>query len=214
MTSSWILNDQQVFESEIVQRLPCLTHGFGSRNSIGWPGAYTNVKQIHSDRVVVAHSTEGLIAEGDALITSGSPSLVGVRTADCVPLLLVDPDKRAVAAVHAGWRGTVARIALKTVDRLGEEFGSSPDRLLAAIGPSIGKCCFEVGPEVAEKFGLQGTTHVDLVEANAQQLREAGLSPENIDIAGLCTMCDGNRFHSFRRDKESAGRMVAAIGLR
>jgi copper oxidase (laccase) domain-containing protein len=99
-----------------------------------------------------------------------------------------------------------------------QDFGSEPRRVYAAVGPSIGKCCFEVGFEVAEQFQIyvpdaQEATHVDLREANVKQLLDAGLHREHIDVAGLCTMCETERFHSFRRDKHLSGRMVSAIGI-
>lgn len=110
------------------------------------------LKQIHSDiiRGLSAVSAEPLF--GDASTTNTSYLLLSIQTADCVPILLVDPKKRAVAAIHAGWRGTLARITEKTVGRMQQEFGSKPSDLLAAIGPSIGPCCYEVGVELVTKF--------------------------------------------------------------
>jgi polyphenol oxidase len=200
-------------ESELLKRIPWLIHGFGTRLSESWPGEYTYLKQTHSDNVVSVNGASGCVGEGDALISSNPGDRIGIRTADCVPILLADEQRRVVAAVHAGWRGTVAEIARKTVERMKAEFGSSPDHLLAAIGPSIGKCCFEVGPEVAEQFGVAGRTHIDLVEANFRQLRAAGVPSDHVDVAGLCTVCDPVRFHSFRRDKQQSGRMVTIIGI-
>ena len=110
------------------------------------------LKQIHSD---VIHRVSGSSEErvfGDASTTDTANILLAVQTADCVPILLVDPKKRTVAAIHAGWRGTLARIAEKTVGRMRQEYGSKPSDLLAAIGPSIGQCCYEVGVELVTKF--------------------------------------------------------------
>lgn len=215
----WTVNGEGIFESEILQPFPWLRHGFGSRLSPAWPGDYTQLKQIHSDLVFVADGKAGCLGEGDALITATPGETIGIRTADCVPLLFADPDHKVVAAAHAGWRGTVAKIALHTVKRMQAEFESDPRSLHAAIGPAIGKCCFEVGPEVSAQFrpywpAVEHLTHVDLVAANFRQLVEAGLRSDHIDVAGLCTMCDPSHFHSYRRDRELAGRMVAAIGLR
>ena len=125
-----------------------------------------------------------------------------------------DPIRSAVAAVHAGWRGTVAKIVPKAIAAMGDRFGTMPADLHAAIGPGIGKCCYEVGPEVAEQFGLTGRGHIDLPEANRRQLVEAGVAPERIYVAGLCTKCHGEDFHSFRRDKDVAGRMYSFAGIR
>jgi hypothetical protein len=113
------------------------------------------LKQIHSDLI---HSFSAAVSEpshGDASITNAANLLLSVQTADCVPILLVDPRKRAIAAMHAGWRGTLARIAEKAVGRMQQEFGSKPSDLLAAIGPSIGQCCYEVGVELVTKFTAQ-----------------------------------------------------------
>jgi YfiH family protein len=127
--------------------------------------------------------------------------------------LLVDERHRAVAAVHAGWRGTVARIAQRGVEAMGAQFGSLAEDLHAAIGPGIGKCCYEVGPEVAAQFGQQGRGHVDLAAANRRQLMDAGVTPERIYASNLCTMCRGEEFHSFRRDQEAAGRLYSFAGI-
>jgi hypothetical protein len=127
--------------------------------------------------------------------------------------LLVDERHRAVAAVHAGWRGTVTGIARRSVEGMREHFGSLPGDLHAAIGPGIGKCCYEVGPEVAAEFGLQGRARVDLTGANRRQLIDAGVTPERIYASNLCTMCRPEEFHSFRRDKEAAGRLYSFAGI-
>ena len=114
------------------------------------------LKQIHSDVVCAFEKASGDVpCKGDASITNEPGLLPAVQTADCVPILLVDPTHRAVAAIHAGWRGTLARIAAKTVGQLRMHFGSNPADLLAAIGPSIGVCCYEVGTEVATQFTSQ-----------------------------------------------------------
>jgi len=116
------------------------------------------LKQIHSDVVCAFHVVNGAPPEpckGDASITAEAGLLLGVQTADCVPILLVDPKKRAVAAVHAGWRGTLARIVEKTAGQMQMRFASQPEDLLAAIGPAIGGCCYEVGTEVATQFMSQ-----------------------------------------------------------
>ena len=211
----WCPDAEGVFQSELLRELPWLWHGFGSRLSEGWPGgSYTSVKQIHSDVVVVSDGTSATLGEGDALITATPGDRVGIRTADCVPILMADPVNRVVAAVHAGWRGTVAEIVRRTIERMDRTFGTQAEDIRAAIGPCIAQCCFEVGPEVAERFGLLAErTRINLVEANQSQLLQAGLLEGHVDISGLCTACDAERFHSFRRDKEASGRMVAAAGI-
>jgi YfiH family protein len=111
-----------------------------------------SLKQIHSDVIHVFNTAPNEPCKGDASITNRPGLLLGVQTADCVPILLVDPRKRAIAAIHAGWRGTLARIAIKAIGQMQMHFGTNPADLLAAIGPSIGGCCYEVGTEVATQF--------------------------------------------------------------
>lgn len=111
-----------------------------------------SLKQFHSDRIQTFFAVSDDPIHADAAVTNASRLLLSVQTADCVPILLVDPKKRATAAIHAGWRGTLARIAEKTVGRMRQEFGCQPSDLLAAIGPSIGPCCYEIGVELVTKF--------------------------------------------------------------
>jgi polyphenol oxidase len=214
----WSGNAEGVLESDLLKQLPWLRHGFGTRLSAHWPGEYTQLKQIHSDIVFLVDRASGCLGEGDALVTATKAQIIGVRTADCVPILFADADKRVVAAAHAGWRGTVAQIASRTVERMQQEFGSDPRSVYAAVGPSIGPCCFKVGSEVARQFApyfpdAARATHIDLKETNARQLLELGLHPGHIDVSSSCTMCEAERFHSFRRDKQMAGRMISAIGI-
>lgn len=110
------------------------------------------LKQLHSDVIHLFDNTPPAPCRGDASITNRPGLLLAIQTADCVPILLVDPKKRAIAAIHAGWRGTLARIAAKTIGKMQMHFGTNPHDLLAAIGPSIGPCCYEVGTEVATQF--------------------------------------------------------------
>lgn len=136
-----------------------------------------------------------------------------IRTADCLPILMADPRQHAVAAIHAGWRGVVAEIGAKTVDAMHREFGSEAADLVVAIGPGIGPCCFEVGPEVSVQFGLTGRSKVDLVETMIRQLGRNGVSARQISASGRCTYHDSELFESYRRDREAAGRMVAMIAV-
>jgi len=113
------------------------------------------LRQVHSDVVHVIRESQPVILKGDALATRTPGFLLSIQTADCVPILLVDPRHRAVAAVHAGWRGTLARIAAKAVGRMTMEFETRPGDVLAALGPAIGRCCYEVGPDVTKEFAAQ-----------------------------------------------------------
>jgi len=189
-----------------------LQHGFGTRLSAGWPGAgeSATAKQIHSDRVLLVVSP-GPQGEGDALISNRPGIGLAIRTADCLPILIADPRNRAVAAVHAGWRGVVAEVASRTIDAMSRHFDSKPEDLVVAIGPGIGACCFEVGPEVSVQFGLSGRTKVDLVGTMCRQLRRNGVRPGQTSNSGQCTYCNGDLFESYRRDGQGSGRMVAMI---
>jgi hypothetical protein len=209
-----------VYRAERLDQFAWLQHGFGTRLSAGWPdaGGLAIAKQIHSDRVLVA-TQPGQLGSGDAIISKRPGVMLAVRTADCLPILIVDPRTRAVAAVHAGWRGVVAEIAPKAVAAMGLEFGSRPEDLEIAIGPGIGPCCFEVGPEVAAQFrgyfpernDLGARAKLDLAEAVVRQLSRNCITRGRIDTLGLCCFCNAELFESYRRDRERAGRMVAAI---
>jgi len=210
-----------VYRSSLLDQEPWLEHGFGTRHSDDWPGEYARVRQIHSAIVVTADNPAELAKSPQADgIASATPGLwVGIRTADCVPLLLADPRHRTVASIHAGWRGTAANIAAEGVRQMHQVWGSEPHTMIAAIGPAIGRCCFEVGPEVALDFEMlfpeaaHPQRYLDLIEANRRQLIAAGLKPGRIDVLDVCTRCGDQEFHSWRRDREESGRMVAAIRL-
>jgi YfiH family protein len=193
-----------------LSELPWLEHGFGLRDS-SYPEPITTVKQVHSDHVVVANAAP---CEADALLTIDLGTRVGVKTADCVPVLLADTRQRVAAAVHAGWRGTASGITARAVREMAARFGSRPEHVVAAVGPSIGGCCYQVGPDVARQFGTVVTSpiHLDLAAINAQQLRHAGVS--SVWIAGECTFCEKQRYFSYRREKEAAGRMISWVGIK
>lgn len=224
---AFVLDKHGVLKAPILDALPWLTHGFGTRLSPDWPengwggAGIVRLKQIHSNRVVdAALIRPNFVEEGDALVASEPGALLSIRTADCIPILIADARSRAVAAVHAGWRGTVADVAGATILTLRRLYDAFPEDLVAAIGPGIGRCCFEVGPEVSAQFqstfpergdlGLRAS--LDLTEANRRKLIAAGLSPQNIAIDARCTRCGEAFFHSWRRDGATAGRMTAAIG--
>ena len=156
----------------------------------------------------------------DALITNLPGLPLMVLTADCVPVLLYDAVTRSVAAIHAGWRGTANGIVGMTVEKMRNVFGSKPENLVAAIGPCIGPCCFEVGDDVAAHFSRWPDTiirrpewpkpHIDLVLANRLQLEQAGILPQNIESSGECTKCGPNGFFSHRRN-QTLGRIGTGI---
>jgi len=201
-----------------LDEFPWLLHGFGTRLSdvaeqLAPFAELATLKQVHGTLCVAAEGRSGEIGPGDALLENHPCSVIAVKTADCMPILLADERRHAVAAVHAGWRGTAAGIVGRAVTAMSERFGSVPADLHAAIGPGIGKCCYEVGPEVLEKFGGQGRGRLDLTAENERQLRESGVTAERIYASNLCTMCRSEEFHSFRRDKDAAGRMYSFVGI-
>ena len=210
-------DSQNIYRVKALEAFDWLVHGFGTRwsNSFGSCGNLATLHQIHSDIVVDAGGRSGLLGDGDALIDNTPGRLIAVKTADCIPILVVDPRQRAVAAVHAGWRGTAQGIAAHAIQDMQKRFSSRPDDLLVAIGPGIGQCCYEVGPEVARQFSefADSNRHVDLLSANRRQVEDCGVPHDQIYTADLCTMC-GSDFHSFRRDKQQAGRMLSVVGIR
>jgi len=152
-----------------------------------------SLKQIHSDISFTAERPGG-VGEGDALVTRTPGVAVSIRTADCFPILLADPDTHAVAAIHAGWRGTAAGVVTSTLARMRSEFGTHAENVYAAIGPGIGPCCYEVGVDVAQQFGMREAGYLDLAVENRKQLIAAGLKPERIEQVGGCTFCNPAQF--------------------
>ena len=186
------------------------------------------IKQIHSNISAIAPFSDSAIPAADGLLTSQPGILLAIQTADCIPVLIADPEHRAVAAFHAGWRGTVARIVESGIARMHEEFNSSPENLIAVIGQGIGACCYTVGQELHSEFAanfayaeelfsrqtLDQPHRLDLVEANRRQLLDAGLRPAAIANAGGCTSCQPHLFYSHRASGGHAGRMMSVIGIR
>lgn len=199
-----------------------LIAGFGDRVAQP-PHPFVRVRQVHGDAVVMADGlAPGFHPEvpGDALIVRGG-SVAAIATADCVPILMADPATRWAAAVHAGWKGTMARIAMAAVAAARRD-GVDPASLHAALGPSIGPCCYEVGDDVARLFASadlpvlpgreNGKWFIDLRRCNQLLLSSAGLLRERIRICGPCTRCRSDLYHSYRVDRERAGRQLSWIG--
>lgn len=208
-------DSDRIYRLTELDAFPWLIHGFGTRDS-DIPARFARlatVKQVHSSSCIAGEGRSGILGEGDAVLENTPGSVVAVKTADCIPVLLVDPVHRAVAAVHAGWRGTAAGIVERAVGEMSDRFHTSAGDLHAAIGPGIGACCYEVGPEVREQFGGQGRGPLDLTAENQRQLEEMGVTRAHIYASNLCTMCRIEDFHSFRRDKEAAGRMYSFAGI-
>lgn len=173
-------------------------------------------QQVHGNRIQTIEAP-GQYSETDAMITSEPGIVLTVQVADCVPIWLVDPARKAAGLIHAGWRGSALSVAGKTVERMVYEFGSSASDLYAFIGPSIGPCCYEVGQEVLDRFPSEYTdgNHLDLWRVNAYQLVAAGLLSSNIEISSLCTACHLEWFYSHRMSGNGrTGRMIAMLGLK
>lgn len=183
------------------------------------------VQQVHGDVVIAVEETAGRgpTQEADGLMTN-LPG-VGLATvhADCVPVLLVDPVRRVIAAVHAGWKGTLAGIVPKALQQMSRKYGSVPETCWAAIGPAIGACCYPVSCErfrmfqnLSSSVGLveqDGSYALDLVAINYHYLLGQGLPAERIDPANLCTACHGEDFYSYRRE-QTTSRMLSVIALK
>lgn len=187
---------------------------------LGAWGRLQLLRQVHGARVVEA-PYEGH-PEADAQWTACAGVLLGIETADCLPVLVVDPRARQVAAAHAGWRGTASGVAAAAVAALVAR-GARPEHLLAGLGPCIGPCCYEVGDELRPAFGPagarffrpgpKGRAHLDLRAANRAQLEGAGLDPGHVHQVSDCTYCLPGAYFSYRRDGPAAGRMISYVGF-
>ena len=221
-------------QSEKLSSTKGIVHGFANRK-IGTDESeirkqfdlskVAQLKQIHSGDVIVLNDieTHRNSTEGDALVTSLRGVGIGIRTADCVPILITDHNKSVIAAVHAGWRGTYLEIALNTVKVIESEFGITPGDLSAVIGPSIKSCCYEIGEDVAGRFyekfqdadfyiiATDNSKYLlDLSKANKLMLQSAGL--EEIEILDICTKCEDN-FYSYRREGKGVSTQLSFIAL-
>jgi len=183
-------------------------------------------------QAVQVHKTELLWCSGqgemhqqqaDILLTDLIDTAVSVRVADCLPILLADPESGIVAAVHAGWRGTAAGVAKHAIQAM-LEHGAKAQNMLAALGPCIGPCCFEIGSDTAKALSMSAADasdfitrtsgmHADLLEINRFQLLEAGLDQSRIESNKACTACEPERFFSFRRDGKRTGRQLAVVAI-
>jgi YfiH family protein len=188
------------------------------------------IRQVHGTRVALARRGENGAwqrPEADIILSDDPEAAVGVRVADCAPILLVDPVTGAVGAVHAGWRGAAARASAVAVASMSGAFGTRPADLIAAIGPCLGQCCGEVGPEVVDAFrrtgaddaaierwfarGCEDRRQLDLAGANRDQLIDSGVNAARIFISGLCTKTSQQYLHSYRARGPEAGRMLGMV---
>lgn len=201
------------------------------KQSIGFVNTrFVIPRQTHTDVVAVVDESncDEIFENTDALITNSANIVVCIKTADCVPILLLDPVRKVIGAVHAGWRGTAQNIGGKAIEKMVKIFGSNPSDIIAAIGPSISMEHYEVGPEVIDTIAPMlykaekalstsdtptGKRHLNLSEANYQLLVQAGITERNIDSTSLCTYSHPDVFFSARRDGSKTGRMINGIGI-
>ena len=199
------------------------------------PARIVFIDQVHGSKIVTRNEeAERLV--GDAVIIDEEGYYPSIKTADCQAILILDPIRRVSAAIHAGWRGTVERITKKVIIELENAFGSRPSDLIAALGPSVGTCCYEVDEKVitpfresmpdAERFiesylitdPISGMDRIsrrlDLRRANRHELIDSGVNQENIKDLNLCTKCHNTMFYSYRRDGANPGRLIALAGFR
>jgi YfiH family protein len=231
------MSDSSFSRSPDLGSIPGLVHGFGHRSAA--LGAETReatrarvsrelaphgraffLRQVHG--AAVHHAPWSGYPEGDAAVAESAGTLLAIETADCLPVLIADPRRRAVGAAHAGWRGTAAGVAAAAVDAL-LEGGSRAADLRVALGPAIGACCYEVGDELRAAFGAladavfrpgpHGGTRLDVRAANRLQLTAKGIAAGAISEVAECTRCRADRYHSYRRDGPGAGRMVSFVGF-
>lgn len=180
----------------------------------------TYLKQVHSDKFFVVNNDNYLDVRGqngDALITSEKGIAIGVFTADCVPLILVDTHNKIVAVVHAGWKGTALNIVGKVLKYMKINMGTDSKNVFAAVGPSIGPCCFEVGVEVAEKFNFvyenENKLYVDLWKENVKQITDFGVSKDRISSSMICTSCNCDIVFSYRKESGNTGRLGTFVEI-
>jgi YfiH family protein len=229
---------ERTAEVEALAAIAGLVHGFGRRapglhpetrdetvrrvrSGLDANGELQLLRQVHGCAVALSPWDEP--PEADAAVAAAPGLLLGIQTADCLPVLLVDPVRRAVGAAHAGWRGTLRGVTREAVRAL-ETRGSRAQDLVVALGPGIGACCYEVGDELREAFGPGGASffrttpkgrlHLDVRAANVRQLEEAGVPPKSIYHVPECTYCLPGGYHSYRRDGKGAGRMISFVGFK
>lgn len=193
------------------------------------PLHFIMANQTHSDNIHTIKNkdskgwedADSAIQNCDALITNVPDIVLGILTADCVPILLYDKQQHVVAAIHAGWRGTKSQIVKKTIEKMQNTFSADPANILAGIAPSIGKCCYEVGEDVLRYFDhipqsfkkYKDKYMLDLPYINQQHLLESGIKKENIEASDICTACHAGQYFSYRKENGCSGRFMSLIAL-
>lgn len=187
----------------------------------------TSCNQIHSDIVrIIDENNIAKIEDGDAMITNLAKIPLIIYTADCVPIVLIDKNKKIIANVHAGWRGTYSQIVVKTIKSMLKKFKSNPEDIHCIIGPAIGPCCYEVSKELVDKFNTIVTNknckfyiikedkfYIDLPKINSYLLEKSGIKKENINNLKICTSCQNDRFFSYRKDNKTDKRIGTIVQI-
>ncbi len=227
MNFSFTLDDS---EADVIKNFEIFCRAIGSDSKNAVLSQQTHTANL---RVVTSQDRgKGLFCERDytdidGLVTNEKGLVLVTQYADCTPLAFYDPVKRVVATSHAGWRGTVQEIGLKTVELMVSRFGCDPKNILCGIGPNIGKCCYEVDDPVIKEINKlsyldlascytkkeSGRYMLDLREVNREILINSGILPENIDVADLCTCCNSDIFHSHRATAGKRGTLALMIAL-
>lgn len=188
----------------------------------------TNNKQTHSNLVNVVNVEDiGKIKEGDALITNLKKTPLLIFVADCVPIAILDPNKEAISLCHAGWRGTYSKIVENAINEMKNLYKTNPSDLVCVLGPSIGPCCYEVSKDLVEKFNTIITNedekfyiiknnkyYLDLWKVNEIVLRSCGVKEENIINLNICTSCNSDKFHSYRKHDKTTKRLGMILEIK
>lgn len=234
------MTNEEIYYPSATLTRGAVTAGFSTRHGGDDPSALARaagfdeqrlltLTQVHGDRVLRVRGGDDpervRTTRADALVTDDPDLFLAVKTADCVPVLLAHVREPVVAAAHAGWRGLVAGVIEATVREVADLAGAPRSELVAALGPAIGPCCFEVGPDVAETVARavgsrevilqrRPRPHVDLWGATLRRLIEAGIPRDRVELVGPCTRCAEAAFHSYRREGPGCGRQLSFIGIR
>lgn len=215
------LNGQKILRSDLLNKYEGVNAFYTTRGvnvPMDFASRILSPEQTHSDHIVTVDEREDY-PDTDGLILTEPNTAIYLRFADCTPLIFYDPKHNIGAISHAGWRGTAARIGVKTVAKMVMNFSSKPEDLIVLIGPAISKCCYEVSEEVRDTLlstvkdtkGLYEERNVDLKQINARQLEEIGV--KNIDICSFCTSCNNDMFYSYRKENGTKERHFAVLKL-
>ena len=216
----------KVLQSHLLQQVMGIEHFSSLKESTHAERDVYLPRQVHGTHIIIKEEDTSVDTEADAVICQTNGQWIGVRTADCVPVLMAAPQSGMVAAIHAGWRGTVKHIVRLTIERM-KELGCKPEEMYAMVGPSISADVYEVGPEVVEAFSKAGRaecvvhrqaaqgekTFVDLWQSNVMDMLDCDIPLQNIDCTPLCTYTDNDVLYSARREGIGTGRNITAIRL-